>query len=244
MREERICVSKIKRIMVEYKGIRGVWHMKKYHTVIFDLDGTLLNTLEDLADAVNAVLQENGYPLRTLDEVRRFVGNGIRRLMELAVPEGLEADTFERVFEEFRAYYTEHCQIKTRAYDGVMELLAVLKEKGYAMAIVSNKNHAAVLELNELYFKEFIPVAIGQQDGIRKKPAPDTVFQALKELGVSGAGAVYVGDSEVDFMTAENSEMDCVLVSWGFRTQEELAECTPKAMIDRPEELLEILGNF
>ena len=215
--------------------------MKKYDTVIFDLDGTLLNTLEDLADAVNAVMRANAYPERTLDEVRRFVGNGIRRLMELAVPEGVSGDTFERVFEEFRTYYTDHCQIKTRAYDGIMKLLAVLKEKGYAMAIVSNKNHAAVCELNDIYFKEDISVAIGQKDGIRKKPAPDTVFQALKELGVSGERAVYVGDSEVDFMTAENSGMDCVLVSWGFRTKEELAECTPKAMIDRPEDLLEVL---
>ena len=215
--------------------------MKRYDTVIFDLDGTLLNTLEDLADAVNAVMRANAYPERTLDEVRRFVGNGIRRLMEQAVPEGVCGDTFERVFEEFRTYYTDHCQIKTRAYDGIMGLLAVLKEKGYAMAIVSNKNHAAVCELNDIYFKEDISVAIGQKDGIRKKPAPDTVFQALKDLGVSGERAVYVGDSEVDFMTAENSGMDCVLVSWGFRTKEELAECAPKAMIDRPEKLLEVL---
>ena len=215
--------------------------MKRYDTVIFDLDGTLLNTLEDLADAVNAVMRANAYPERTLDEVRRFVGNGIRRLMEQAVPEGVCGEIFERVFEEFRTYYTEHCQIKTRAYDGVMELLEALKEKGYAMAIVSNKNHAAVCELNDIYFKKDISVAIGQKDGIRKKPAPDTVFQALKELGVSGERAVYVGDSEVDFMTAENSCMDCVLVSWGFRTKEELADCTPKAMIDRPEELLEVL---
>ena len=215
--------------------------MKRYDTVIFDLDGTLLNTLEDLADGVNAVMRANAYPERTLDEVRRFVGNGIRRLMEQAVPEGVCGDIFERVFEEFRTYYTEHCQIKTRAYDGVLELLAALKEKGYAMAIVSNKNHAAVCELNDIYFKNDISVAIGQKDGIRKKPAPDTVFQALKELGVSGERAVYVGDSEVDFMTAENAGMDCVLVSWGFRTKEELADCTPKAMIDRPEELLEVL---
>ena len=215
--------------------------MKRYDTVIFDLDGTLLNTLEDLADAVNAVMRANAYPERTLDEVRRFVGNGIRRLMEQAVPEGVCGEIFERVFEEFRTYYTEHCQIKTRAYDGVMELLEALKEKGYAMAIVSNKNHAAVCELNDIYFKKDISVAIGQKDGIRKKPAPDTVFQALKELGVSGERAVYVGDSEVDFMTAENSCMDCVLVTWGFRTEEELADCTPKVWIDHPEELLDVL---
>ena len=215
--------------------------MRKYDTVIFDLDGTLLNTLEDLADAVNAVMRAHAYPERTLDEVRRFVGNGIRRLMEQAVPEDVEGELFEQVFEEFRSYYTEHCQIKTRAYDGVMELLKMLAERDYVMAIVSNKNHAAVCELNEIYFKEFISVAIGQKDGIRKKPAPDTVWQALKELGKEASSAIYVGDSEVDFMTAENSGMDCVLVTWGFRTEEELVDCTPKAWIQSPEELLAVL---
>lgn len=215
--------------------------MRKYDTVIFDLDGTLLNTLEDLADAVNVVMRAHAYPERTLDEVRRFVGNGIRRLMEQAVPEDVEGDLFEQVFEEFRSYYTEHCQIKTRAYEGVMELLKMLAERDYVMAIVSNKNHAAVCELNEIYFKEFISVAIGQKDGIRKKPAPDTVWQALKELGKESSSAIYVGDSEVDFMTAENSGMDCVLVTWGFRTEEELAGCMPKAWIQNPEELLAVL---
>lgn len=215
--------------------------MKNYDTVIFDLDGTLLNTLEDLADGVNHVMEENGYPKRTLEEVRHFVGNGIRRLMEQAVPESVTGDEFERVFEEFRSYYTEHCQIKTRAYDGIMQLLDTLKKQGYAMAIVSNKNHAAVCELNEIYFKEYINVAIGQKDGIRKKPAPDTVIQALKELGKEKETAIYVGDSEVDFATAENTGMDCVLVTWGFRTTDELSVFKPRAFIEKPEELLTIL---
>ena len=215
--------------------------MKKYDTVIFDLDGTLLNTLEDLADAVNFVMREHQYPERTIDEVRRFVGNGIRRLMEQAVPETVSGDEFEQVFEQFKNYYTEHCQIKTCAYDGIMPLLEDLYEKGYAMAIVSNKNHAAVCELNDIYFKEYIKVAIGQKDGIRKKPAPDTVIQALKELGKEKETAIYVGDSEVDFATAENTGMDCVLVTWGFRTVEELAEFSPTAFINRPEELLGVL---
>ncbi len=215
--------------------------MKKYDTVIFDLDGTLLNTLEDLADAVNHVMRTNQYPERTIEEVRHFVGNGIRRLMEQAVPEHVTDDEFERVFEEFKNYYTENCQIKTCAYDGIMPLLQTLNQKGYAMAIVSNKNHGAVCELNEIYFKEYIEVAIGQKDGIRKKPAPDTVFQALKELGKGSDGAIYVGDSEVDFATAQNSGMDCVLVSWGFRTLEELSEFTPTALVHKPEELLGVL---
>ena len=215
--------------------------MKKYDTVIFDLDGTLLNTLEDLADAVNFVMRDNQYPERTIEEVRHFVGNGIRRLMEQAVPERVIGEEFERVFEEFKKYYTEHCQNKTCAYEGIMPLLNCLYEKGYAMAIVSNKNHAAVCELNDIYFKEYITVAIGQKDGIRKKPAPDTVIQALKELGKDKEKTIYVGDSEVDFATAKNSEMDCVLVTWGFRKVEELAEFSPTAFIDKPEELLGVL---
>ena len=215
--------------------------MKNYDTVIFDLDGTLLNTLEDLADAVNFVMRANQYPERTVEEVRCFVGNGIRRLMEQAVPEHVIGEEFERVFEEFKKYYTEHCQNKTCAYEGIMPLLGCLYEKGYAMAIVSNKNHAAVCELNDIYFKEYINVAIGQKDGIRKKPAPDTVIQALKELGKDKEKTIYVGDSEVDFATAKNSEMDCVLVSWGFRKVEELAEFSPTAFIDKPEELLGVL---
>lgn len=217
--------------------------MKKYDTVIFDLDGTLLNTLEDLADAVNHVMKENGYPQRTLDEVRRFVGNGIRRLMELAVPEYVKDVEFERVFEEFRNYYTANCQNKTCAYEGIMLLLEKLYAEDYAMAIVSNKNHAAVCELNDIYFSDYIEVAIGQKDGIRKKPAPDTVMQALKELGKSAETAIYVGDSEVDFATAKNSGMDCALVTWGFRTVEELAECKPEVWIDHPEQLLEVLES-
>lgn len=216
--------------------------MKKYDTIIFDLDGTLLNTLEDLADAVNVVLSNHNFPKRSLEEVRRFVGNGIRRLMELAVPEDVTGDLFEQLFEEFRVYYTEHCQIKTKAYDGVLLLLEQLKKQGIAMAIVSNKNHGAVLELNDIYFKEYISVAIGQREGIRKKPAPDTVFEALKELGKEKETALYVGDSEVDYATAVNAGMDCVLVSWGFRTEEELAECEPVRFIDKAEELLDVLG--
>ena len=216
--------------------------MKKYDTVIFDLDGTLLNTLEDLADAVNFVMRANKYPERTIEEVRCFVGNGIRRLMELAVPEGVTGETFENVFEQFKSYYTDHCQIKTCAYDGIMELLEKLYADGVSMAIVSNKNHAAVCELNEIYFKRYIEVAIGQKDGIRKKPAPDTVLQALKELGKDKDSAIYVGDSEVDFLTAQNTGMDCVLVTWGFRTTEELGVYEPTAFIDKPEQLLKVLG--
>lgn len=216
--------------------------MGTYDTVIFDLDGTLLNTLEDLADAVNYVMRQHGYPERTLEEVRLFVGNGIRKLMERAVPDSVQGTAFETVFEEFREYYTDHCQIKTGVYDGIMELLDILDRKGCAMAVVSNKNHAAVCELNHIYFEKYMKTAIGQREGVRKKPAPDTVYEALKALGSVKEKALYVGDSDVDFATAENAGMDCVLVSWGFRTREELKDCRPKAVIEKPMELLDIFS--
>ncbi len=218
--------------------------MKKYDTVIFDLDGTLLNTLEDLKDSVNAVMHAHDYPERTLEEVRGFVGNGIRKLMERAVPREVAGDEFETVFDEFRTYYTEHCQIKTRAYDGIEQLLKELKKAGYAMAIVSNKNQDAVTELHQIYFKEMIQTAIGQNAGIRKKPAPDTVFWALKELKKEKTHALYVGDSEVDLCTAQNAGMDCVLVTWGFRTPKELEKLTPKAFVQKPEQLLDFLKTW
>lgn len=217
--------------------------MKKYDTVIFDLDGTLLNTLEDLADGVNDVLKKHGYPQRTLEEIRHFVGNGIRKLMERAVPDQVHGEAFEKLFEEFRSYYTEHCQVKTCAYDGVLPLLDKLCAEGYQMAIVSNKNHAAVCELNHIYFDKYIKTAIGQRDGVKPKPEPDTVYEALRKLEKMKESALYVGDSEVDFQTAQNAGIECVLVSWGFRTREELEDCAPKALIREPMELFELLES-
>ena len=198
--------------------------MKKYETVVFDLDGTLLNTLEDLADATNYALRTMQMPGRTIGEVRAFVGNGVRRLMELSVPGGFDNPKFEETFAVFKKYYGEHCNDKTRAYDGVVPVLRKLKEKGYALAIVSNKIDFAVKELNDLYFKGIVPVAIGEKEGIRRKPAPDTVYEALKELGKTKEEAVYVGDSDVDLETAKNSGMPCISVLWGFRDKEFLAE--------------------
>lgn len=214
-----------------------------YQAVIFDLDGTLLYTLEDLKDGVNHVMRNWGYPKRTLDEVRRFVGNGIHKLIERAVPEGLDEDTVERVFEEFKEYYTAHCEIKTRPYDGIMELLADLKKKGIKMAIVSNKNDAAVKELARDYFADYIEqeVAIGEREGIRKKPAPDSVFEAMRILGVEKKDAVYVGDSDVDRATAKNAGLDCISVTWGFRDEELLKSLEPEYLIAEPKEILPIV---
>ena len=170
----------------------------RYNTIVFDLDGTLLNTLEDLCDSVNVIMERFGWKTHSLEEIRRFVGNGIGKLMERATPEGRKNPQFEEAFEAFRAYYTDHCQIKTRAYDGVVDLMNELKENGAKLAIVSNKNDAAVKELNEIYFSGCVSAAIGEVEGRQRKPAPDEVYAALEELGSTKDEAVYIGDSEVD----------------------------------------------
>lgn len=214
-----------------------------YNTVIFDLDGTLLNTIEDLADSVRYVQNKFGWEIHSTDTVKNHVGNGIRNLIKLSVPDGFENPQFEEAFQTFRTYYQEHCQIKTCPYPGIMQLLKTLKEKGYKMAIVSNKAHAAVLELNENLFKEYIEIALGENEagGIQKKPAPDMVNLALEKLGSTKSEAIYVGDSEVDKATADNSEMDCILCQWGFRELSLLQKLAPKAIISHPLELVNIL---
>lgn len=194
--------------------------MNNYKTAIFDLDGTLLNTLEDLAASVNAALEKNGKPVRSLSEVKSFVGNGIRRLIERAVPAGTSLAETEQIFADFKEYYAKHCNDKTKPYPGLVELLEKLSLEGYQLAIVSNKADNAVKVLNQIYFEKFITTAIGERAGIRKKPAPDTVLEALEELKVSKEDAVYIGDSEVDIQTAENAGLPCISVLWGFRDEE------------------------
>lgn len=217
--------------------------MKKYDTVIFDLDGTLMDTLEDLANAVNEILRRNGYPARTIGEVRRIVGNGLRQTLTLCLPEGTKEQVVDELLPDFASYYQEHCQEKTKPYDGIMDVLKTLHERGFRLAIVSNKRDEAVKTLNRECFQEYVKVAIGENEsaGIRKKPAPDTVYQALQELGSKKEKAVYVGDSEVDRATAENAGLPCISVAWGFRDREELEKLKPAWLISRPEELLEIL---
>ena len=216
--------------------------MKKYQAIIFDLDGTLLNTLEDLMDSVNFALRQFRMPERSLEQIRRSVGNGVRRLMELSVPEGLQNPEFEEVFQAFQTRYPKPCNEKTQIYPGIALLLQRLKARGIKMAIVSNKYHEAVQELKEMYFKEYLSVAIGEKEGIRKKPAPDTVIEALRELEITKEQAVYVGDSDVDLKTAANSGTDCLSVTWGFRTKEELLEAGATVMINDPEEILKFVN--
>lgn len=217
--------------------------MQKKDTVVFDLDGTLLDTLDDLMNSVNYALESNGYPARTKDEVRRFVGNGILLLMQRALPSGQENPDFDKVFAGFKEHYGIHCNDLTKPYEGIMELLELLKEKGVKMAIVSNKADFAVKELSEIYFKGIIPVAIGEKEseGIRKKPAPDTVMEALRQLGSTTENAVYVGDSEVDLATAENCGMDYILCEWGFRERKKLEELGGKVFVKKPSEIADIL---
>lgn len=213
-------------------------------TIIFDLDGTLLNTLDDLADAVNFALEQYGFPQRTLEEIRRFVGNGVRNLIELSIPDGLDNPQFEECLLTFKSHYSKNMQNKTRPYEGVMELLQILRAKNIKSAIVSNKFDKAVKELNRQYFGDQIPVAIGESAQIHKKPAPDSVFEALRELGSSAQEAVYVGDSEVDVRTAKNAGLFCIGVTWGFRDKEILVKEGADVMIDHPEDLLDVLQKM
>ncbi len=217
--------------------------------VIFDLDGTLLDTLQDLHSSANFALERYGYPRRTLDEVRRFVGNGVKKLMlrSLDVRSPEECPDFDGIMDAFRAHYGEHGNDATRPYPGVMELLGRLRGDGMSMAIVSNKPDAAVKRLNDIYFKEYISVAIGEDEaaGVRKKPAPDTVYAALRALGGCPVGnAVYVGDSEVDVETAQNAGLPCISATWGFRGRDWLVSHGAGILCGSPEEVRAALENW
>ena len=211
-----------------------------YQTYIFDLDGTLLDTLGDLAAAVNYALRTHNMPEHSIDDVRRFVGNGVRKLMERAIPDGEANPDFEAAFATFREYYMHHSLDTTKPYTGIPEALKALKSKGCRLAVVSNKMMAATQELCRHFFPDTIEVAIGENEaaGIRKKPAPDTVIAALKALGVGQEGAVYVGDSDVDIETARNSGLPCISVLWGFRDREFLLHHGATTFISSPSELL------
>jgi haloacid dehalogenase superfamily, subfamily IA, variant 3 with third motif having DD or ED/haloacid dehalogenase superfamily, subfamily IA, variant 1 with third motif having Dx(3-4)D or Dx(3-4)E len=216
--------------------------VKKYDTVIFDLDGTLLDTLEDITDSANFALTLHGFPGRKIEEIRSFVGNGVARLMELAIPAGINNPQYEKCLADFRHHYSRNMQNKTNAYKGIMDLLRHLSKENYKIAIVSNKFDMAVKKLNQVYFGEYIKVAIGESKGVSKKPAPDTVFKALEELGSNVNKAVYIGDSEVDVKTAQNSGIICIGVTWGFRNREVLAQEGANYIIDKPAEVLQIIS--
>ena len=211
--------------------------MMKYKAVLFDMDGTLLDTLADMAAAVNHILSVHGYPLRTVEEVRAFVGNGARTLMERALPPDVTGDAFEALLEEYRQWYEAHACVKTAPYPGVPAVLAALHRAGVRCAVVSNKPDGATRELAARFFPG-LP-AFGQQDGIPAKPAPDMVYHALAELGVEASAAAYVGDSEVDVALARNAKLPLVAVSWGFRGREALEEAGAALVVDDAATLLE-----
>lgn len=212
-----------------------------YKLAVFDMDGTILDTLEDLKDSTNFALEKCGYPTRSYDEVRRFVGNGIRKLIERAVPEGLTVEQIDRVHEVFTEHYKVHCADKTKAYDGIKPLLEKLRASGVKTAVVSNKADYGVQELCREYFDGLFDYAVGEREGIRRKPAPDAVNEALRVLGIDKSEAVYIGDSDVDFETAKNAELPCISVLWGFRDEEFLREKGATLFVRDPAEIYDII---
>lgn len=219
--------------------------MKK-KIVIFDLDGTLINTLEDLRDSTNYALCSLNYPKKTIDEVCQFVGNGVAKLIERAIPDGIENPNFEKCLAIFKNHYSKNMYNKTAPYNQIIEMLTTLKQKGYVTAVVSNKFDKAVKELCNKYFSGLIDFAAGENEAcvIRKKPAPDTVLKVLEKFNLTNNEAVYIGDSDVDIMTAKNSKMPCISVTWGFRNREFLIKHGAEIIIDSPDEIINIIENI
>ena len=215
--------------------------MNMFKAVIWDLDGTLLYTLEDLADASNFALQKHGYQPISLTQTRARIGNGIGNLIALSIPGGHDNPDLPLIRRDFSEYYLKHCLDKTVPYPGIPELVRELKEKGIKNAIVSNKIDSAVHLIDEHYFPSLMDAAIGEQDNVKRKPDPQSVYNALKVLGVDCSEAVYIGDSDVDVATAKNAPMTSVAVSWGYRDRELLENCRPDFLADSIEELKEYL---
>ena len=211
--------------------------------IIFDLDGTLTDTLRDLCDSTNYALRQMGWNERSLNEVRRCVGNGVRKLIERAAPqdECVTGEDFEKCFGIFQKHYLVHCQDHTCLYPGVEQMLHEVHARGYHIAIVSNKLQQGVDELSETFFRDVVDAAIGQRTGIPLKPAPDMVELALRQLSLSKDEVVYVGDSEVDIQTAHNAGIPCISVLWGFRDCDQLLEAGATTFASTPAEILELL---
>lgn len=212
-----------------------------YSLAVFDMDGTILDTLDDLADSLNYSLKACGHPERTLAEARSFVGNGIKKLIERALPAGSDEAELQRVFSVFMPHYTEHCADKTRPYSGVNELLARLRKAGVKTAVVSNKADPAVHDLCRRYFSGLFDAAAGEKAGVARKPAPDSVLGVLSELSVEPSSAVYIGDSEVDIATAKNSGLYGIIVDWGFRDREFLESSGADIVVSTTGEVYDLI---
>ena len=217
----------------------------KRKIIIFDLDGTLLNTLEDLTDSTNFALKFLGYPERSVEDVRNFVGNGVAKLIERAIPQGIDNPDFEKCLNIFKENYSKNMYNKTAPYEGIIEMLKTLKTKGCKLAVVSNKFDIAVKELCKKYFPDLIDIAVGENEanGIKKKPAPDTVLSVVEQLCANIDDCIYIGDSEVDIMTAKNSNMPCISVLWGFKNREFLMEHGACIIVKTPDEIVKYLEN-
>ena len=213
----------------------------KYELLIFDMDGTILDTLEDLKNSMNYTLRLHNMPERSLDEIRSFVGNGIRTLIERAVVSGTSVNKVNAMHKDFMVHYEVHCADETKAYDGIIEVITKLRTLGFKTAVVSNKAHPAVLELCEKYFPGLFDLAIGETPNVARKPAPDMVHFALKHFNVSKEKAVYIGDSEVDVATARNSNLDMIAVDWGFRSRQCLKEQGATVIISHPSEIIDLV---
>jgi phosphoglycolate phosphatase len=213
----------------------------KYDTVLFDLDGTLLNTLDDLADSVNAVLLKKGYRQRTKEEVKQFVGDGAKLLMTRALPPGATETEILRCLTMFREIYAKNLQNKTTPYEGIPALLKKLDGMGIKTGVVSNKPDEATKAVCSHYFGGLIGAAIGDNIDRKKKPEPDNVYEAMKQLGAEKGRTLYVGDSDTDILTAENAGIDRVGVTWGYRSRETLEKAGAEQIIDAPEQLIALI---
>ncbi len=211
--------------------------MKNYQLVIFDMDGTILYTLDDIVDGLNEALKKNGLPCKEKDAVRKYIGNGIHYEVENSVPVGTSNEMIDQVFDDFNRYYAVHCADHTKPYDGICELMQELKDHGILTAVVSNKGDYAVQQLDEQYFKGLLDAGVGEKKEIRRKPAPDTVNAVLQKLHVKKEDAVYIGDTEVDIETARNAEMDSIIVEWGYRDHDFLVDHGAVNLVKTVEEL-------
>ncbi|MBR1556089.1 MAG: HAD family hydrolase [Oscillospiraceae bacterium] len=215
--------------------------MNNCKMIIFDLDGTILDTLEDLFLSTNYALRKSGFPERSKEEVRCFVGNGIRKLIERSVTEQIPENLINEVHQYFTEYYAQHCADNTKPYAGIPEVLQKLRRAGLKTAVVSNKADYAVQTLCADYFPALFDAVAGEREGIRRKPAPDAVLAVLHDLQIPAEQAIYIGDSDVDIATAENSGIPCISVEWGFRDRAFLIQHGAQKIISVPEELLNLI---
>ena len=209
----------------------------KYEAVLYDMDGTVLDTLGDLCDSVNCTLTRFGYPPITQEQTAQYLGNGAKRLISLASGEAEGSDTSERILAFYKPYYDAHCRIKTAPYEGIIPLMERMKALGMKQAVISNKPDSAVQPLVKEFFDGLLDYAVGESKGVRRKPAPDMVLAAADKLGVNTEKCVYIGDTEVDLLTAKNAGMDCIAVSWGFRSTQQLKAAGAEIIADSVEEL-------